>query len=248
MKGTDRARLELSTDTMGSVYIEMEEVVEITAQENFEAEEDTGQRHVGTLRRAGPGQLGIVLGDNTVTINLLSVARIRPIGRTISRRFDGSIDLGASYTRSSGSVRARSRRPSNSTGLRSRHRRDRRGRWIRDLRANGEKQQHGRTGHENRFPGRASSKDHLFSSPACSGHAGPSNQVERPVRSTGHPKEATEVVQTTALSRCTIVPRPSWRRDPTVRGRPPTPARSAWEQERRRQEKARRHRARCREF
>ena len=59
VKGVDRARLELSTDTMSSVYIEIEEISEITAQENFEVEDTAGLRHYGALRPAGPRRSSI---------------------------------------------------------------------------------------------------------------------------------------------------------------------------------------------
>jgi hypothetical protein len=102
VKGVDRAQLELSTDTMRSIYIEIEEISEITAQAHFEVEDTAGRRYYGTLRPAGPGRLGVMQGDKTVTIDLRSVVRLWPIRQSFLRRLDGSIDLGASYTQSSG--------------------------------------------------------------------------------------------------------------------------------------------------
>ncbi len=102
VKNLQQGMLEFKTDTMSTVYIKWDRVAEITAPENFEVETTDGLRFYGTLASGGRGKLVIDIGLRTVTVNLVDVVRIRLLKRQFWDRLDGSVDLGASYAKSSG--------------------------------------------------------------------------------------------------------------------------------------------------
>jgi len=102
VKKLDRGRLEFSTTTMGTVYIEWDKVIAVTSSNLFNVELTDGTRRVGSL---GPGQAGrirIALGDLAIEYDIMQVVEIRRLREQFWSRLDGSITLGASYTQSSG--------------------------------------------------------------------------------------------------------------------------------------------------
>ena len=117
VKGLQMAKLQLSTTSMGTIYIEWDKVIALTAPEYFEVELSTGARFYGTLGPGPQATLGVTLAGRAVNVDLLSVVRIRRLKQSFWDRLDGSIDLGASYTQSSGvgqgsfSVSLSTRRP-----------------------------------------------------------------------------------------------------------------------------------------
>lgn len=102
VKGLDFGKLELSTGAMSTVYIKWDRVAAVRAPERFEVETADGTRYYGQLQPASAGKLGVLLADRLDELDLWSVVRIRPIKQSFWRRLDGSINLGASYTQSSG--------------------------------------------------------------------------------------------------------------------------------------------------
>jgi hypothetical protein len=102
VKNLQQGRLEFKTDTMSTVYIKWDRVAEISAPEVFEIETTDGSRYWGSFEFAGQGKLGLVIGGSTFAVDLADVVRIVLIKRTFWSRLDGSVDLGASYTQSSG--------------------------------------------------------------------------------------------------------------------------------------------------
>jgi hypothetical protein len=117
VKSLQMGKLELSTTGMGTIYIEWDKVLQLTAPEWFEVELTTGARFYGTLGSGPQATLGVTLDGRAVNVDVLSVVRIRRLKQSFWDRLDGSIDLGASYTQSSGvgqgslSVLVRTRRP-----------------------------------------------------------------------------------------------------------------------------------------
>ena len=102
VKQLDRGRLEFSTTTMGTVYIEWDKVIAVTSANLFNVELTDGTRRVGSL---GPGQAGrirIALGNVATEYDIMQVVEIRRLREQFWSRLDGSITLGASYTQSSG--------------------------------------------------------------------------------------------------------------------------------------------------
>lgn len=94
-------RLELSTASMSTVYVEWDKVVGLASPNFFEVETRDGARYYGSLESDAPGTLGVALEGTITPLDILTVVRIRRIKESFWDRLDGSISLGASYTRSS---------------------------------------------------------------------------------------------------------------------------------------------------
>ena len=102
VKSLNQGQLKFKTDTMSTVYIKWDRVAQVTAPETFEVETTDGTRFIGSLFAAGPGKMGVDIGLQKVTVPLMDVVRIALLKRAFWDRIDGSVDLGASYAKSSG--------------------------------------------------------------------------------------------------------------------------------------------------
>ena len=117
IKGMQYGRLELSTTTMSTVYVEWDKVAGLISANFFEFELTDGSRYYGSLEPADSGTLGVALEGQINALDVARVVRIRLIKSSFWNRIDGSISLGANYTRSSEigqgslSVSLRTRRP-----------------------------------------------------------------------------------------------------------------------------------------
>jgi putative salt-induced outer membrane protein YdiY len=99
VKKLERGRLKYKTDDMGTIYIEWDNILEITSKDHFEVELNTGERHFGSLGPAAGKQRMEVIGEEeTVALEHDSIVRIAPIEETFWGRIDGSLDLGFSFT------------------------------------------------------------------------------------------------------------------------------------------------------
>ena len=95
-----RGRLRVSTDSMGTMQIEWEDVRQITSSATFEVELDSGERFIGTFQATPqPGRLSVVADTGTTVHDHLTVVRITPMGDSWWGRFDGSLDVGFSFTK-----------------------------------------------------------------------------------------------------------------------------------------------------
>jgi putative salt-induced outer membrane protein YdiY len=101
IKNMQFGRLELSTTSMSTVYVEWNKVAGLTSPSFFEFELMDGSRYYGSLEPADAGTLGVTLEGRTNALDVAQVVRIRPIKSSFWDRIDGSISLGANYTRSS---------------------------------------------------------------------------------------------------------------------------------------------------
>jgi hypothetical protein len=101
IKGLQYGQLELKTTTMGTLDIEWDKIVELVSPRFFEIETTDGARYYGSFEGVSVGQLGVNLEGQTTPLEMWRVVRIRPIKSSFWDRIDGSISLGASYTRSS---------------------------------------------------------------------------------------------------------------------------------------------------
>jgi len=106
IKLLDRGRLQVSTDHLGTVYIEWDKIVSVTAPRVFRVETASGLRLLGLLTTSEPQHLDVVQETGTVQVDQPEVVYIAPIGRSFWRQLDGSLDLGMSYTQSSGIAQA----------------------------------------------------------------------------------------------------------------------------------------------
>ena len=111
-------KIRVSTDDMGTVYIEWDKISSIKARQKFEVELQFGAIYFGSLGPAEDPRKMSVFGDS-LTYELFRpfVVRLTPIKDTFLDRLDGSINLGLDYTKASevlrlnvdGKVRHRSR-------------------------------------------------------------------------------------------------------------------------------------------
>jgi Protein of unknown function, DUF481 len=96
-----RGRLEYKTDDEGTIYIEWDKIATVTSTAQFEVGTSDGRRFVGSLRPAGDRLVAVVEATGPVSLPMLEVTVITPIGRSFWKKLDGSIDVGFSYTKSS---------------------------------------------------------------------------------------------------------------------------------------------------
>jgi hypothetical protein len=102
IKLLDRGRLQVSTDHLGTVNIEWDKVASVTANREFRVETSGGLRLLGRLATSEPQHLDVVQETGPISVDQLDVVYIVPIARSFWRQLDGALDLGLSYTQSSG--------------------------------------------------------------------------------------------------------------------------------------------------
>jgi len=102
IKLLESGRLQASTDDLGTVSIEWDKVRSLTAPRFFRVEMANGQRLFGRLASKSPGMLDVEGPAVSMQVAMRSVVYLAPIQNGFWRRLDGSLDLGLSYTQSSG--------------------------------------------------------------------------------------------------------------------------------------------------
>ena len=104
IESLDFGELSYSTDSMGTVSIDWEDIVGLQTDQTLQVEVTDGTRYFGTLQRADERYHIVVAGDvrNTV-IATAGVVRMTPIetGETFLSALDGSFSLGFSTEKSS---------------------------------------------------------------------------------------------------------------------------------------------------
>ena len=98
----ERGQLEFKTDDAGTLYLEWDKLVSLVAARQVEVGTADGRWYLGTLVRGADRTLAVVTSGQTIALQMLEVTQITPIGRSFWSKLDGSIDVGFSYTRSSG--------------------------------------------------------------------------------------------------------------------------------------------------
>ena len=100
IKSLDRGKLSLSTDSMGTVKIEWEDVERVTSQWIFEVETEAGVRTFGSLAPASePRTMEIIGGSARNTLNQTSVVRMTQIEAGFWNRLEGYVDIGFNFSR-----------------------------------------------------------------------------------------------------------------------------------------------------
>ncbi len=102
VKKLSRGRLEFSTDDAGTMQIEWDKVFWLQAVRQFEVITTDGRLLLGQLRRGADRTLIVAGADGDIPLPTMDVTSIVPIGASLWKRLDGSIDAGFNYTRSSG--------------------------------------------------------------------------------------------------------------------------------------------------
>ena len=99
----ERGRLEFKTDDAGTLYLEWDKLASVVAARQVEVVATDGRRFLGSLGRSAGRSITVVpLQGDVVTLQMADVALIRQIGPSFWTKLDGSIDIGYSFTRSSG--------------------------------------------------------------------------------------------------------------------------------------------------
>ena len=99
IKRVERGRLQASTDGMGTVYIEWDDIDQLTSKARFEVEVRSGQRFVGSLEATNTIREVLVRSDQPVTIQLDRVVTMTPVNQRFWRQWDGNIDLGYNFAK-----------------------------------------------------------------------------------------------------------------------------------------------------
>ena len=103
IKRLERGRLEFSTDDAGTLYLEWDKLVTLVATTRiFDLVTSDDHRYLGSLGTGAPRTLTVVQTGGSTTLSMEQVTWISPIGTGFWDKLDGSVDVGFSYTRSSG--------------------------------------------------------------------------------------------------------------------------------------------------
>ena len=99
-----RGQLQIKTDDAGTVAMNWLSVTSVTTAGRFDVGTRDNRRYVGRLGPTAAGRLAVIDAGNgpDVTLALPDVVSLAPIRAAFLQRIDGSLDLGASYTQSSG--------------------------------------------------------------------------------------------------------------------------------------------------
>jgi hypothetical protein len=98
----ERGRLEFKTDDAGTLYLEWDKLASLVTRQLVEVVATDGRRFLGSLEPSADRSITVAGTDGNVTLPMTDVALIRTIGRSFWTKLDGSIDVGYSFTRSSG--------------------------------------------------------------------------------------------------------------------------------------------------
>jgi hypothetical protein len=100
IKTLDRGALTYKTDDVGTLTIEWDKIVRIVSPRYFEVEDNTGRRYYGNLQPAlDAGRMVVEVSSFVDTLDILSVVRMYPIGRSFFARVDGHLNLNVTFQR-----------------------------------------------------------------------------------------------------------------------------------------------------
>jgi hypothetical protein len=102
VKGLDRSYLTVRTLDLGTVQVRWQRVVRLNSNRTLEVELAGGRRVQGSITSPSPGMAAITGSAGTLTVDLPSIVRMRPVERGWVGDFTGRVDFGFSYTRGSG--------------------------------------------------------------------------------------------------------------------------------------------------
>lgn len=99
-----RGQLTVKTDDAGTVVVKWDKIVSIVTLDEFDIGLDDGRHLVGRLEATANGSLAVVdlTGGVTDTVPLSHVVSLARLRARFWEQLEGSVDLGASYTQSSG--------------------------------------------------------------------------------------------------------------------------------------------------
>ena len=99
IRSYDAGRLQVKTDIASDIAVKWNKIVSIASSKDFEIETTDGFVHYGTLAPSDPpGRLRVVSQAETEDLDFMSVVRISPMYESFWRRWQGSLDVGFTYT------------------------------------------------------------------------------------------------------------------------------------------------------
>ncbi len=102
VKGLDRGRLKYSTDSMGTVYIEWDDIDTLASKEFHRVRDTGGRLYFGTLSATGGADTLTVEGARgTSALPLADFVRITPVEDSWKERIDLTVGAGFSYAKGS---------------------------------------------------------------------------------------------------------------------------------------------------
>lgn len=99
IKQMSRGILTLSTDNIGTVNIEWEDVDSLNSVYQFRVEDQFGRKFFGAIFMTKSLTLQVIAAGEVQTVPAASVVSITPLETTFWQRLDGSIGLGFSFTK-----------------------------------------------------------------------------------------------------------------------------------------------------
>jgi hypothetical protein len=100
IKSLDHGALTYKTDDAGTLTIKWDKISRIASPRYFEVEDNAGRRYYGTLQRArDEGRVVIAVSSFIDTLDIVSVVRIYPIGRSFLERVDGHLNVNLTFQR-----------------------------------------------------------------------------------------------------------------------------------------------------
>lgn len=94
----ERGKLTVKTDGLGTISIEWNDVARITSPSSFVVELESGLRYFGSLVTGDARTVNVGTTAAAEKLDLATVVRIHPMGRSFWRRLDGSINAGFNFT------------------------------------------------------------------------------------------------------------------------------------------------------
>jgi Protein of unknown function, DUF481 len=94
-----RGQLKVKTDGMGTLSIDWDKVVRIASPVRQEVQVSSGEIYHGPLEAVkDDGRVAVLTADGPVELPLATIVHVRQLRSSFWRRFDGSLDIGGSYT------------------------------------------------------------------------------------------------------------------------------------------------------
>jgi hypothetical protein len=100
IKHLDRGILQLSTNDIGTINIEWEDVDSLNSVYHFRVEDQSGRKHFGAVFLTRSGTLQTIHDGVVEEMPQTDVVAITPLEASFWQQLDGSISLGLSYTKS----------------------------------------------------------------------------------------------------------------------------------------------------
>lgn len=102
IKSMSQGLLELSTDALGTVSIEWQEIARLESKYNYQIRITTGERFYGELQTGDrPGEMAIVDLYGTHQLEYLEIVEVQPVEDRLRDRFEAYLSAGYSYTKAS---------------------------------------------------------------------------------------------------------------------------------------------------